>query len=210
MKIFRREPAVKVLGPGKRAVIWVQGCKKNCPGCIAFENRDFSGGQQIELPELRDWLLSLDDIEGITFSGGEPMEQAEEIALLIDSIKSVKDLNILCYTGYTLEELIDLSSESCNRLLKRVDILIDGPYLQNLHADLLWRASSNQRLIALSDMFKKFIEQLNPETDRSAGLEVSIGNDGSLKFSGVPHRPDFRNSFEKGLRERGIILRDAE
>lgn len=112
IRIFRYQSPVKVLGFFSRAVIWVQGCKFACPNCIVPESWDLEeGGESISLQFLADWILTQKGIEGVTFSGGEPMLQAEELSNLIDIIKLKKDLGVVCYTGYTLENLVRYGSQ---------------------------------------------------------------------------------------------------
>ncbi|MBF0409566.1 MAG: radical SAM protein [Candidatus Riflebacteria bacterium] len=239
LRIFRREPVTKVLGPGKRAVIWVQGCKRDCPGCIAPEGRDFSGGKLFSVNELSDWVSSISDICGLTISGGEPMEQSAELCILIDRIREIfrsqtvshqkkqfevtdsepfasedysdeNGFDFVCFTGFKYEELLASGSPSQKELLNKIDLLIDGTYIEEQHGNLLWRGSSNQRLIPLSEKFRKLVSGLTPEKDISAGLEVAIENDGKILITGVPHSTRFRENFEAGLKKHGITLQNIE
>lgn len=105
-----------------------------------------------------------------------------------------------------MEHLLNNGSADQKRLMEQVDLLIDGAYQQSLHANLLWRGSSNQRLIAQSERHRKLIEELNEQTDVSAGMEFHINDDAALAFSGVPANAGFRDTFEKRLADRGIVL----
>ena len=123
IRIFRYQSPVKVLGFFSRAVIWVQGCKFACTNCIVPESWDLEeGGESISLQFLADWILTQKGIEGVTFSGGEPMLQAEELSNLIDIIKLKKDLGVVCYTGYTLENLVRHGSQYQKLLLSKIDL----------------------------------------------------------------------------------------
>ena len=91
--------------------------------------------------------------EDITFSGGDPMFQAEAFAELATIIKSRSNRNIWCYTGYTFEQL--LRHPQALNLLKHIDVLVDGRFIEELKSeDLLFRGSSNQRLIDVQKSLK--------------------------------------------------------
>ena len=207
LRIFRREAPVRVLGPGARAVVWVQGCSFRCKNCIVPESWNPTGGEVIPVPALADWVLAQPDIEGLTLSGGEPMEQAEPLCRLVDLVRSRADVGIVCFTGYTLEHLRHRASPDQIALLDRVDLLVDGTYVERRHADLLWRGSSNQRLLPLTPRYRTLLESVGPEEDRSAGIEVVLDAVGALAFSGVPKQPGFRAEFERRLMGHGVLLR---
>lgn len=205
LRIFRREARVRVLGPGTRAVIWVQGCSFGCKGCIVPESWDPSGGDAVPASELAGWVLAQNRavpnaIEGITLSGGEPFAQAGALIALLDGIRAEEDLGVVCYTGHTLERLQQSGSAEQRGLLERIDLLIDGVYRQDLHADLRWRGSSNQRLLALTDRYRDIVLEI----DRSAGIEFMVDAEGAFGFAGVPAQPDFRSRFEARMAARGI------
>ncbi|WYM02550.1 MAG: 4Fe-4S single cluster domain-containing protein [Gloeotrichia echinulata CP02] len=203
LRIFERRSPVKVLGPFSRAVIWVQGCDFGCKGCIVPESWDRDAGEEIDISELVDWILNQTAIEGITLSGGEPMLQAEALSTLIDQIRTKKDLGVMCYTGFRLEHLQKQGTASQKTLLKKIDLLIDGVYVENLQDDLLWRGSSNQRVLLLSSRYREFLEA---QSDRSAGLEFFFTEAGEIGFSGVPTQLNFRQEFESRMSNRAIIV----
>jgi anaerobic ribonucleoside-triphosphate reductase activating protein len=206
LRIFRRESPVTVLGPDARAVVWVQGCGIHCPNCIVPESWDFRGGIEVRPRELADWILA-QDVEGITLSGGEPMGQAEGLCALIDLVRSRRDLGVMCYTGYSLDHLQCRGNTQQRALLGRIDLLIDGAYIAGLHADLLWRGSSNQRLHLLTPRYRAVAaEMLAALGDHSAGIEVVMDPGGAIGFSGVPIRPGFKEDFVRRMAQRGICL----
>lgn len=99
-------------------------------------------------------IILADPFADVTFTGGDPMLQAEGFADLARAIKERSDKNIWCYTGYTLEECISHPQRS--KLLKYIDVLVDGRYMQELRDEtLLFRGSSNQRIIELRKGEKK-------------------------------------------------------
>lgn len=207
LRIGHFASGVTVLGPGSRTVIWVQGCPFTCPRCIAPEMRDPSGGTQVAIDDLITLITGSNSQEGVTFSGGEPMGQAGALLCLVEKARAVRNIGIVCYTGYQLEYLQQHGDKHQKKLLAQVDLLIDGPYIAELHADLLWRGSSNQRLLALTGRYRHFVESLDSDTDRSAGLQFHLDERGTPIYAGVPPTPDFRNGFEDAMAKRGIRLR---
>ncbi|MFB2895245.1 4Fe-4S single cluster domain-containing protein [Aerosakkonemataceae cyanobacterium BLCC-F50] len=205
LRIFRRQSPVMVLGPDKRAVIWVQGCKFACSGCLVPESWDETGGETISITELTNWILAQPDIEGITISGGEPMLQAAALVNLIDKIRESKNLGVMCYTSYRWEQL-QQGTAAQKLLLDRIDLLVDGLYIESLHGDLLWRGSSNQRLLLLSDRYEQILAVELGKGDRSAGLEFGIDVTGAFYFTGVPALKGFREEFASRMQQRGIML----
>ena len=201
--VHRCEAPVSVLGPGKRAVIWVQGCSVGCRGCIIPESWRRSDGEAVSTEDLVRWVFRQQDIEGVTLSGGEPMEQPVPLARLADALGG-HGLGIVCYSGYTLEHLLQRGSKAQRDLLTRIDLLIDGPYVEGLHAPLLWRASSNQRLIPLSDRYVSYLPPINGQEDVPAGLELFVEANGGFSFAGVPPSPGFRDEFRARLLGHGV------
>lgn len=195
-----------VLGPGKRAVIWVQGCQFACKNCIVPESWNSSTGEQVTITEMADWIFAQPDIEGITFSGGEPMLQASVLIELTDLVRSNIDVGVVCYTGYRLEHLQQQGTPEQQELLQRIDLLIDGTYIEQQHADLLWRGSANQRLLLLTERYKSAIAIQLSQGDWSAGLEFFMETTGEIQFVGVPKQPGFRQDFESRMFNRGIIM----
>jgi anaerobic ribonucleoside-triphosphate reductase activating protein len=203
LRIFERRSPVKVLGPYARAVIWVQGCDFGCRGCIVPESWEQDSGEEVDISELVAWVLSQPNIEGVTLSGGEPMLQAEALSTLIDQIREVRNLGVMCYTGYRIEYLKSQGDIAQKLLLTKIDLLVDGIYQENLQDDLLWRGSNNQRLLLLSDRYRDFLQS---QSDRSAGLEFFLNETGEVGFSGVPTQPNFRQEFESRMSQRSVIV----
>ncbi|HLR33748.1 MAG TPA: anaerobic ribonucleoside-triphosphate reductase activating protein [Tissierellales bacterium] len=139
-------------GPGIRLVVYTQGCKHNCVGCHNPETHSFDGGQLISIYEIFNMIKGNPLLDGITFSGGEPFEQAEKVAILGEKVKKT-GLNVVTYTGYIYEEILGQLPEnkSWKRLLNCTDILIDGPFqIDKKSLELKFRGSSNQRIIEVS------------------------------------------------------------
>lgn len=136
-------------GEGIRAVIWTQGCIHNCPGCHNPETHSFQGGFVVDIEDIKEQINKLEGQDGITFSGGDPMEQAEAC---LEIAKYAKDLgfSIWCYTGYTFEDLLKKAFyvKAIREFLENIDVLVDGKFiLAEKTYDAVFRGSKNQRLI---------------------------------------------------------------
>lgn len=135
-------------GPGIRLVIFLQGCKWDCPGCHNPHLFPLDEGIEIEERDLAKKILKkLTPLHsGITFSGGDPLLQHKSLVEVVDYLRSRKpDLNIWLYTGFLYEDVKDLP------LLEKIDVLVDGPFvLEKKDIALEFRGSSNQRIINLS------------------------------------------------------------
>ena len=144
-------------GPGIRMTIFTQGCNHHCPGCQNPQTHDFNGGHFIEIDEILSMIDENPLLDGITFSGGDPMDQAAALVPLAREIKE-RGMNLVIFTGYTYERLMELSHERPDmfELLTFADILIDGPFIMAKKSlELKFRGSSNQRII---DVQKSLVE----------------------------------------------------
>lgn len=139
-------------GPGFRTSIYAAGCPNACPGCHNPESWDIRRGHPMSTEEILQKVLN-DPFADVTFSGGDPMFQAEGFAELARAIKENSDKNIWCYTGYTFEKL--LSNPHQHQLLQYIDVLVDGRFREDLRDESLhFRGSSNQRLIDVQASLK--------------------------------------------------------
>ena len=140
-------------GPGLRYSIFVQGCYHNCLGCHNPESHDVNGGY---LKDIEETLKEIDEnplLDGVTLSGGEPMLQVEALIELSKEIKK-RNLNIVLYSGFTYEQIINDVNKK--RLLELCDMLVDGKFeLEKRSLSLLYRGSSNQRLINVQESLKQ-------------------------------------------------------
>lgn len=136
-------------GEGIRTVVWTQGCRHNCKECHNPTTHSFDGGFLKDVAELCEEIKNVPFQDGITLSGGDPLEQIDaclEIAKYCHSI----GLNVWCYTGYTMEALLRRSEkeENLRELLKNIDVLVDSPFIISLKSyNVPFRGSSNQRII---------------------------------------------------------------
>ena len=132
-------------GPGQRFAIWVQGCHFRCPKCCNKELWSFKKGKNVKADDLLKEILSTENIEGITIIGGEPFLQAKELAYLTKKVRE-KNLSVVIFTGYTLEELKTKNKKEINKLLENCDVLIDGRYEENKPSKYRWVGSGNQKV----------------------------------------------------------------
>ncbi len=143
-------------GPGIRFVVFVQGCSHHCPGCHNPETWDFTAGKELTVDELFAQIKDTRLLQGVTFSGGEPFAQAAALACLGKKVKEL-GLDIVTYTGYTFEELLDMAkkNQDVRELLEISDLLVDGPYLaEERDLNLAFRGSRNQRIISVAASLK--------------------------------------------------------
>lgn len=188
--VFKLLKNTQVEGPGKRFCIWVQGCKKHCPNCWAKDTWEFGIGTKYSVDDLFNQIKEVQDIEGVTFLGGEPFEQADELAELSIKIKGL-GLSVLCFTGYTLEELQSKNDDGVNLFLSNIDLLIDGGFEQDkFDLSRPWVGSSNQRYIFLTDFYnQEIISRYNNK------IEARIGEDGKLEINGMGDFEQIRRNF---------------
>ncbi|MDR2924133.1 MAG: anaerobic ribonucleoside-triphosphate reductase activating protein [Treponema sp.] len=159
MRLSGITPESFVDGPGLRYVIFTQGCPHQCPHCHNPETWDNNGGKEYTVKQVVRLLKQQKKTkQGVTFSGGEPFLQADELA---ETALAAHQINwdVVTYTGYTYEELILLingGNSGVSALLAATDILIDGKYIHKLrNIELHFRGSSNQRIIDMAGTREK-------------------------------------------------------
>ncbi len=165
-------------GPGTRAVIWLQGCPFDCPGCFNPKLRDFRGGEEIPVDELIKWVMTLKCLDGISLSGGEPTEQIQALNVFLSAVKEKTDLSVLLFSGRTEKEIFKLPGG--RELMAMIDVLIEGPYNRELaNPPGIWPSSSNQKIRILTDRYNRDNFLGLPET------EIIITEQGEVIESGL-------------------------
>lgn len=188
--VYKIIPNTTVEGPGMRFCIWVQGCKKHCSGCWAKDTWEFGTGVKYSVDKLFSLIEKEKQIEGVTFLGGEPFEQPKELAILSKKIKN-SGLSVVCFTGYTLEELKSKNNEDINNFLDNIDLLIDGGFeKENYDLSRPWVGSSNQRFIFLTDRYNQ--EEINLYKNK---IEVRISQDGKTEINGMGDFATLKQNF---------------
>lgn len=135
-------------GPGLRYAIFVQGCPHGCKGCHNPQTHDFGGGKEVDIRELLEEGLHNPLLCGVTFSGGEPMCQAMALAELASEFRKNGVDDIACYTGFLVEDLLAGKVGGALGLMKELDVLVDGPFVQSERCyEAKFKGSSNQRVI---------------------------------------------------------------
>jgi anaerobic ribonucleoside-triphosphate reductase activating protein len=165
-------------GPGVRAVLWVQGCSLGCPGCFNPDTHAFTGGERVPVHDLFQRLVALSaSINGLTISGGEPLQQRRALLALLQRVRWETSLSVVLFTGYTWEEVQHMPEAEA--LLPCVDILIAGRYdaSQRLARDLC--GSANKTIRFLTDRYTMADVQAVPLA------EVIITATGAMVMSGI-------------------------
>ena len=185
----------QVNGPGSRCVVYFQGCTLSCAGCWNPGTHEHGKGKVSSISELVDRICQAPGIEGVTFSGGEPMQQASSLVGTIEWIRARRrDLSIGMYSGYSLKELESGRFETTElpvfpyrdradiweRIRSGLDFAVLGRYNQlQTTKELSLRGSENQDLILFSDRYKEsdFQRQL---------IEITIKPNGNSTLTGFP------------------------
>ena len=170
----------RALGPGLRSALWVQGCPFHCRGCVAPDWIPDRPARRAEPSVLAAELLADPRVTGLTFSGGEPMAQAEELTEVARHARGIRELSIICFTGYRLETL----PPDADALMAEVDVLIDGRYVAARDDDRGLRGSANQRVHHLTDRLREADSELTGGPRRA---ELRVRGTETL-LVGVPGR----------------------
>lgn len=169
-------PVSGINGPGRRMVVFFQGCSNKCPGCFNPETHSFK--KKIEYrPEVLIKKYLRPGIEGITVSGGDPFYQRRGLLRLLKTAREDYGLSTVVYTGFTYEQLA--ASSISRTIFRYTDVLIDGRFEEaKKEPTMLARGSTNQRLHFLSNRYKAsdFIMQ--------GKVELIVGSDGTITQTG--------------------------
>lgn len=189
LELSRLHFPVTTLGPGRRIGIWFQGCSIRCEGCISADTwGPGRGGTTVEhvIDSIEPWFTSAD---GITISGGEPFDQASALHLLLSSIKAQTAIDILVYSGYPLERIVD----NVHVMAGLIDALVTDPYDLRAPQTLALRGSDNQRLHLLTllgaDRFAGFDRNAHAE---EMTLDLMFDEDGAAWIAGIPRTGDMQ------------------
>ncbi|MBS1170551.1 MAG: radical protein [Burkholderiaceae bacterium] len=198
---------VTVLGHGRRIGIWLQGCSIRCKGCVSQDTWARDPGRDMTVAQLLTWCrqTTQGEFDGVTISGGEPFDQPAALGALLDALihwrqSAGLDFDILCYSGYPLATL----QKRHARLLKKLDALIPEPFADARPLTHLWRGSSNQPLVLLSERGNaRYAEYVDAVADESNKRIQTMIDGGKVWFAGIPARGDME-ALEKICQERGL------
>lgn len=160
MQIDRILFPIQALGPGNRAVIWVCGCSKGCPHCANPELWQRNIRKDIPIRTVSQMLHDLQreqtPIDGITFTGGDPLEQPEELAALLEQIRDITE-DILIYTGENYADFRQVTHpKTLQTIEKYAGVIIDGPYIHERNDNRAYlRGSDNQNILFLKEHLKE-------------------------------------------------------
>lgn len=148
-----------VEGPGRRSSVLFQFCPLSCKGCWVPHLHSPDGGELISVKTLAEKLLDPSfERDGVSILGGEPFAQPESLLALVKELRQAGCEHILCYSGYTLETLVQEAKHrpAIGEVLADIDMLIDGPYVEALAESAgAWTGSGNQRVIDLCETRRK-------------------------------------------------------
>ena len=189
LRVFNILKNTKVEGPETRYCIWVQGCSRHCKECQAVHTWSHSGGVLYNVKDIIADIKKQKNIEGVTFLGGEPFEQAEALGIIAKSVKD-EGLGVLCFTGGLLEEL--QKKEENKILLENIDLLIDGAFeADKVDYSRPWCGSKNQRYHFLTkryneDIFEKYKNK----------IEINISKNGDIFMNGMGNFDEIQHKID--------------
>lgn len=135
-------------GPGVRTTIFLTGCTLNCKNCFNKEYQNFHFGKVFDEKAFDEVMDCLSDanISGLSVLGGEPFDNLAGLKEFITKVRANSEKDIWIYSGYTFEELLE--KDGAMDVLKNIDVLVDGRFVEDLKdLKLKFRGSSNQRII---------------------------------------------------------------
>jgi anaerobic ribonucleoside-triphosphate reductase activating protein len=177
LRLHAFEPASRANGPGLRAVLWTRGCTLGCPGCFNPETHSFDGGEFVDVGELAERVAVLEGIEGVTVSGGEPLQQRPALLAFLRRLRERTRLSALVFTGFTWDEVRRFPGAA--ELLGCIDVLLAGRYDAARHRGRGLLGSANKTAHFLSGRYGPAdLEAVPP-------AEVVITADGEVVASGI-------------------------
>lgn len=178
LRVHATEPRSRANGPGARFVVWMQGCTLGCAGCFNPATHPATGGREITVDALAAELATAKaaGVEGLSLSGGEPLQQAAASAALLDVARAL-GMSTLAFSGYTLDEIRALPDGPA--VLARLDVLIDGRYVSTERLASGLRGSANQRIQLLTSRYSLADVEATPIA------EIRIGPTGDVVLTGV-------------------------
>jgi anaerobic ribonucleoside-triphosphate reductase activating protein len=207
--ISRLHHPVTVLGPGRRAGIWFQGCGIRCLGCVSVDTWRPDQGSAVDTEAILDWLAGRpeDEVDGVTISGGEPTDQPEALAALLDGIgdwrrsrsPGLTEPDVLVYTGRDPEWLETTEAG----VLAGADAVVAGPYVEAEAGRAALRGSDNQRLVPLTPLGRDRYR----DADRQPRTALQVAVTGrEIWMIGIPLPGDLA-AVRQSMAERGVDLR---
>jgi anaerobic ribonucleoside-triphosphate reductase activating protein len=206
MRLTRAHFPVTALGYGQRLGLWLQGCPLACPGCIAKDTWDPAGGVEVSVEEL------LEDVgcavsagaDGLTISGGEPLEQAPAVGSLVREVRRLAPatFDILLFTGYEPSEL----SPAQREVVELADVVITGRYVASQPTRRIWRGSANQEMLLLTALAHERYAPFVAHEPEAPPIQIETTADGHAWWVGVPNHPGTKRAVDRALAEFGYTV----
>ncbi|CAN5565500.1 4Fe-4S single cluster domain-containing protein [soil metagenome] len=184
LKVHSFLPLTYANGPGARCCLWLQGCTLGCSGCFNPETHGQNNNVDFEVAEVFHWIKQAQDIEGLTVSGGEPLQQPDALTELLRLVRSRTALSTIVFTGFSYEEALLIPS--FDKLKNQIDVLIAGRYLAGIRDSSGFTGLANKTIHYLSSRYSERDLELVPVS------EVIISHTGELAITGV-EPPQLRN-----------------
>ena len=197
LNIFKILNKTTAEGPGKRFCLWVQGCSRHCRGCHAKSTWSHNINKLMDVDEVFNLIKSQTDIEGVTFLGGEPFEQAQALSLLAQKVKET-GLSVMTFSGNSYDDLKNSKDIFVQKLLKYTDLLVDGEFREDCF-DLSrpWVGSKNQRYIFLSGRYS--LQEIMRCNNK---IELHIDKNGVVFVNGMTDFKELKKYLTKNIPEK--------
>lgn len=188
------------LGPGTRIGLWFQGCTLHCRGCVTPESWSFDPERSMPLDaaaeKIRLFLRMRPYPDGLTISGGEPFDQPEALFELLRKTRSLGVRDVLIYSGYRAEFLLERYPE----LAGLASALVDGQFELGNTTDSVWKGSGNQKLMLFEEALSQRYEAWTQEQKRKLQL---VGSGGNTKLLiGIPRQEDVQRLKDPFSRDK--------
>jgi anaerobic ribonucleoside-triphosphate reductase activating protein len=177
-------------GPGLRFVIWSQGCTLACPGCFNPATHPRDDGEPATAEELAAQVLNQAGIDGVTLTGGEPLEQPAAVARFCDLIGAGGGLGIVILTGFTRQEIT--ADPARERAVARADMVLAGRYNARRHLGSGLRGSDNKEYWARTGRYSP------ADFTTAADVELIVSPDGSVTVTGMPRATERLTALPPG------------
>lgn len=204
LELSRAHFPVTVLGPGRRAGIWFQGCGIRCRGCVSRDTWESDASKAIQVQTLVEWVESLGgDVDGITITGGEPFDQPEALVELLAALRGMRrsaPFDLLAYSGYPF----DLLQREHRQVLALLDVVVTEPFDGTQPSEHPWMGSGNQRLVPLTPLGHKLYDAQPVRADR---IQVAV-DDARIWYIGIPRRGDMQR-LQRLAASRGLVQSDV-
>lgn len=173
------EPECHIYGPGKRLVVWLQGCSLACEGCWNQDMWSFRERNLLHRQALLEMILASPVIEGITLLGGEPLQQAANTLWLLRQLRESSTLTVILYSGFTLAEVHAMGM--LNSIDQMVDLFISGRYQKAQRTTFhQWIGSTNQ------EFYYPESSRITARSARVNEVEIIISEHGDVRMLGYP------------------------